>query len=434
LGVSSYHVRRLCEVGEITAELTVGQQWRIPASEIARLRREGVPDIPVDSHDSEDSHHTLEERNDSPDALLAPASAELIESVEEVKIVENRLRRRRVEKESEELEDWFRNRGRQQAEHAAAEQQQADAAQAEQRRRKWFDSWIQYALQSRPYDAPKETELEIHREVQAVLATLDPDQPRYTTERLVDAAVEKVLRPWKRQEEIRSAIESAVKRLPWDINYGQEWVSLKKGAWEAASAAVGKMRPDATSRDMQEMAWSAVQPMAREYAHWKASRDMAASIFLSDATYVETQQAQEAVREALARLPSSTSQKELERIKQATLEQFQSAIQKRKADAQQREEQDRQEKARARQLAVVESRVEHRLACHLGDYLRKLESDDEIEYDSFSDRWKLEKDLKGRIRPMLVAEVRKRPDISDQEIEGLIEDLVDDHIEEFLEH
>ena len=55
LGVSSYHVRRLCEVGEITAELTTGQQWRIPGSEIARLRREGVPDIPVDSDDGEDS-------------------------------------------------------------------------------------------------------------------------------------------------------------------------------------------------------------------------------------------------------------------------------------------------------------------------------------------------------------------------------------------
>lgn len=433
LGVSSYHVRRLCEVGEITAELTAGQQWRIPASEIARLRREGVPDIPVESDDGEDSRHTLEERDDPSDGLLASPSAELIEAAEQVKIVENRLSRRRVEKEREELEDWFRDRDQQQAERAASEKQKAEAARAEQRRRIWFDSWIQYALRMRPYDAPKETELEIHSVVQEALATLNPDQPQSTTERLVDAAVDKALRPWTRQKEIRRAIESAMNRLPWDINYGQDWVSVKQQAWEAAAAAVGKMRTDATSHEMQEMAWSAVQPMAREHARWKAARDMAASIFLSDGTYEEMEQAREAVREALARLPIGTSQREMERIKDATLEPFQGVIRKRKADAQQREEQDRRDREKAWQLAVVEARVDRRLTCHLGHYLRKLENDNEIECESASDRWELEKDLKGRIRPMLVAEVRNRPDMSDQEINGRVEDLVDNHIGEFLE-
>jgi excisionase family DNA binding protein len=42
LGVSSYHVRRLCEAGEIAAELSDGQQWKIPAAEIARQERRGA--------------------------------------------------------------------------------------------------------------------------------------------------------------------------------------------------------------------------------------------------------------------------------------------------------------------------------------------------------------------------------------------------------
>jgi excisionase family DNA binding protein len=125
LGVSSYHLRRLCEVGEINAELTAGQQWRIPASEIVRLRREGIPDIPVESDDGEDATYTSSEGEpeDPPDGLLAAPSAELIEAAEEVKIVENRLRKRRVERESEEVEDWFRDRDRQQAAREAAERQ-----------------------------------------------------------------------------------------------------------------------------------------------------------------------------------------------------------------------------------------------------------------------------------------------------------------------
>src|ERR1035437_5852776 len=110
LGVSSYHVRRLCEVGEINADLTAGQQWRIPASEIARLRREGIPDVPVESGDGDDDAiYTSSPETDPgepPEGLLAAPSDELIEAAEDVKIVESRLKKRRVEKEAEEGEGW----------------------------------------------------------------------------------------------------------------------------------------------------------------------------------------------------------------------------------------------------------------------------------------------------------------------------------------
>src|ERR1019366_3647006 len=220
LGVSSYQIRRLCEVGEITAEITAGQQWRIPASAIARLLKEGIPDVPVESEDGEDDSTGTSYREtdpgEPPEGLLAAPSEELIEAAEEVKIVESRLKKRRIEKDAEEVEDWFRDRNRRQGALEAAERQKAEAAQAEQRCRKWLDSWIQYALNLRPHDAPLETALEIHQVVQTALASLHPDQPRYTTQRLVDAAVEKVLRPWKRKKEIRSAIESSISRLPGD--------------------------------------------------------------------------------------------------------------------------------------------------------------------------------------------------------------------------
>ena len=132
LGVSSYHVRRLCEVGEINADLTAGQQWRIPQSEVARLRREGIPDIPVESDDGPDESPSAscreEDPGEPPAGLLAAPSDEVIGAAEEVKIVESRLQKRRLEKQAEELEDWFRDRNRRQAAQETAERQKAEGA------------------------------------------------------------------------------------------------------------------------------------------------------------------------------------------------------------------------------------------------------------------------------------------------------------------
>jgi excisionase family DNA binding protein len=436
LGVSSYHIRRLCEVGAITAEITAGQQWRIPESEIARLRREGVPDVPVESEDGEDDSPSASYRetdpDEPPDGLLAAPSEELIEAAEEVKIVESRLKKRRVEKDAEEVEDWFRDRNRRQAALEAAERQKAEAAQAEQHRRKWLDSWIQYALNSRPYDAPQEAGLEIHQAVQTALASIHPDQPQRTTQGLVDAAVAKALRPWKRKKEIRSAIEAALHRLPWDINYSPEWAPLKQRALEAAAAAIGKLPADATSSEMREVASLAVQPMAKEHAHWQNCGNLARWIMLSGGTVEEEQQACQAVSEALARLTVGTSQKELEKTKEATLEPFRAAIQRRKADAQEREDQARREREKARQRADVERRIDRRMSSHLGEYIRELE-EDEIEFENAADRWEMEKSLTKRIRPMLLSDVLEEPEMSDEDIDELIEDLVEEHFKEFLD-
>ena len=436
LGVSSYHIRRLCEVGAITAEITAGQQWRIPGSEISRLRKEGIPDVPVESEDGEDdSTRTSYDETDPdepPEGLLAAPSEELIEAAEEVKIVESRLKKRRIEKDAEEVEDWFRDRNRRQAALEAAERQKAEAAQAEQHRRKWFDSWIQYALNSRPYDAPQETALEIHQAVQTALASIHPDQPQRTTQGLVDAAVAKALRPWKLKKDIRSAIEAALRRLGWDINHRAEWAPLKRRAFEAAAGAIGKLPADATSSEMEEVASLAVQPMAKQYAHWQNCQSIAGWITLSGGTVEEDHQARQAVIEVLARLPVSTSQKELEKTKEATLEVFRAAIQRRKGVAQQREDLARRESEKARQRAEVERRVDRRLSSHVGEYIRELE-EDEIEFEDATDRWEMEKNLTKRIRPMLLSKVLEEPEMSDQDIDELIDELVEEHVEEFLD-
>ncbi|MGA2186752.1 MAG: helix-turn-helix domain-containing protein [Bryobacteraceae bacterium] len=436
LGVSSYRIRRLCEAGEITAEITDGQQYKIPASEIVRLQREGLPEVPVELDDNPDDFqgtpHSGTDSGDVPDGLLAAPSAELIGAAEEVKIVESRLQKRRIEKEAEEVEDWFRDRDRRQAALQAAERRKAEAAQAEQRRRKWIDSWIQYALNSRPYDAPRETELDLHQAVQTALASAQPDQPRYTTQRLVDAAVERALRPWRRKTEIRKAIESAIRSLPWEINDHSEWALLKNRALEAAAAAINKLQAEATGSEMRAAATLAVEPVAREYAHWQTCHQLAAWVTLGGGTTEEVQEARHAVAESLAQLPVGTPQKQLEKTREATLEPFHAAIQRRKAETQQRDDQARQEREKARQRADAERRVGWRLS-HVGVCLQKLEQEGGIEFDDFSDQWELQNKLRERIRAILVEEVLENGAMSDRAIDKRVEKLIDKHLAEFLE-
>ena len=63
IGISAYHVRRLCEAGFIDAVLAASGHWQIPASEIQRLQREGIPEIPAGIH--EGSKELLPTRTDS---------------------------------------------------------------------------------------------------------------------------------------------------------------------------------------------------------------------------------------------------------------------------------------------------------------------------------------------------------------------------------
>ena len=46
LGTTAAVVRVLCENGLVAAETTPGGQWRVPASEVERLKRDGLPPIP----------------------------------------------------------------------------------------------------------------------------------------------------------------------------------------------------------------------------------------------------------------------------------------------------------------------------------------------------------------------------------------------------
>jgi excisionase family DNA binding protein len=298
LGVSSYHVRRLCEAGEIESEISAGQQWKIPLAEVARLKREGVPPVPVEVEDEHPIEHDEEPEEES------EKSPRVIEAADDVRITASRLEKRRLERESEEVEDWFRERQRKEALEQAAERQKAESAQREQRRQQWTHEWIAYALDSLlPQGTPREAELDVHAGVRQALAGLDINQPSPITKRIVAAAVEKALRPWTRKREIEQAIEAAMLRLAWEVRNGAAFAGLRQQARDAAVSAIRKAGEDAGPKDLAAVAMQAMEPMMREYEHHQLCERALSWIYVSGASGDEQEAARDAARKAVAALP-----------------------------------------------------------------------------------------------------------------------------------
>jgi excisionase family DNA binding protein len=415
LGTTLAAVRVLCENRAIAAETTPGGHWRVPASEVERLKRDGLPPIPrplpiksaPQARNGVADHHGYSE-------LLEKSSDEVASAADQVAITRSAFERRKIEREIEETEDWFRDRQRREADAEAAERQRAEAKQGEQRRLLWLQQWTQYALDSMPYDAQREVEMEVHTTVREALSGLQPSQPEAITRPLVDAAVHRALRPWTRKQEIERSLKAAMNRLPLDVQLRSECAGLKQCAWDAAVAAAGKLREEASYNEMETAAVQATQPMIREYEQQQACERIVGYVYILDATLQEQEVAKEAVRQALAALPVGTSAKQLEMSEEAALAPYKAAVAARKEKA--RLESEKQSKQRAMSLKV-DLQLDH-----IARYLEEEYAFDGgyLEVCREADR------LRPLIREALIEELLENSDMSSEEIREIIEDQIDD--------
>jgi excisionase family DNA binding protein len=410
-------VRILCENGVVAAETTPGGQWRVPAAEVERLKRDGLPPIPRPlptesdplASNGTDGRHGHSE-------LLAQPSDEVVSAADEVAITRSRLEKRKIERDMEENEDWFRARDRQQEVAEAAERQRAEVRQAEQRRLQWMQEWMRYALNSLPYGARREVEGEVHAAVQETLSALQPDQPEVITRRLVDAAVHRALRQWNRKQEIERALQAGMYKLALDVRYRSEYAGLKQRAWEAAVAAVGKVRAEASYNEMETAAVQAVQPMIREYEHQKACERIVQRVYIAGATVAEEDAAKDAVREALAALPIGAAPRQLEKTEETALAQCKAAVAARK----ERSRLESEEQARRK---AAEWKADMQLD-HIARYL-----DEEYEFDGGDEEMRREADrLRPLIREALIEELVDNPGMTSEEIREAIEDFIEDEV------
>jgi hypothetical protein len=333
-----------------------------------------------------------------------------------VAITRSMLEKRKIDRELEENEDWFRDRQGRQAAAAAAERQRTEAKQAEQRRLLWAQQWTQYALNSMPYGARREVEMEVHALVQEALSVLQPSQPEAITRRLVDAAVHRALGPWTRKQEMERALKAGMNRLSWDIQYRPEHAPLKQRAWDAAVAAVRQVREEASYNEIETAAVQAVQPIIREYEHQQACQSIVGRVYIYDATREEEEAAKEAVRKALAALPIDAAAKQLEKAEETALAPYKAAVATRKEKA-------RLDSEKQAQRRAVAWKADLQLD-HIARYL-----DEEYEFDGGDAAMRREADrLRPLIREALIDELVENPAMSADEIRESIEDQIDDGV------
>jgi hypothetical protein len=113
----------LCENRAIAAETTPGGHLRVPASEVERLKRDGLPPIPrpLPTESAPPARNGLAGHGHP--ELLAKPSDEVVSAADLVAITRSMLEKRKIDREIEETEDWFRDRQRQQAAAEAVERQ-----------------------------------------------------------------------------------------------------------------------------------------------------------------------------------------------------------------------------------------------------------------------------------------------------------------------
>ena len=116
LGTTLAAVRTLCENRVIAAETTPGGQLRVPASEVERLKRDGLPPIPrpLPIGAAPPTRNGTAGRNGYPESPAEP-SYEVSSAADEVAITRSTLERRKIDREIEENEDWFREHQRREA-------------------------------------------------------------------------------------------------------------------------------------------------------------------------------------------------------------------------------------------------------------------------------------------------------------------------------
>lgn len=152
VGASQAKVRRWCDEGLIDCSITGGGHFRIPAYAVEQIKKSGEPELPrrPASRRGSPSPHKRRVLDDPPAELYREASDELSESAEDVKIVENRVRRRKADLELAQIEDVFDARNRQKVVEERESRRKIEEVSREEERNRWLREKLDWALNPKP--------------------------------------------------------------------------------------------------------------------------------------------------------------------------------------------------------------------------------------------------------------------------------------------
>ncbi len=353
LGVSASQLRSLCESRAIQAESTPGGHWRIPADELERLKRDGLPPIPRPLPNESTPARNGRGHHAAPELLAEPSDA-AVSAAEDVAITRSRLEKRRIERDLEETEDWFRERDQRQAQEQTERDRDERARLAENARAEWLQQAEDYALRRVHPEVPAEMRLEALEAVRARLTPLAPEPGPKVTKEIVDAALEVALGPWIRLADLLAvAVEVRGSTLPLEIRYSADAAQWQKAATDAATNAMGELvgRDLRASLDaLRAVATQSVQAVIDAFRQEQRCHKLMSDsswLRLSDGTAEQREQARAAAEQALRELPVTASDRELQTARDTAIAPFHAAIaedraaQRNRAEAEARQVQER---------------------------------------------------------------------------------------------
>lgn len=287
------------------------------------------------------------------------------------------------------------------ARQAEAREQAARGAEAHNRRRQWEVTWLDHALKLLPRDVPPSFELDVRDAVAELLQKLDANEPEQLTKRLIQAAINKALQPWHRQKEIEKIIEQAHDQLPVQV---RSWSSTPS-EWEArvihaAADAIAQLGDEAPLAEIRAAAVEAGKKVRAEYEVWKTAEDHRLACEQMAQWTFEGDDAREAVRQALEKLPVGAPRAKMENVRDAALAPFRAA-KKVPADA-------------------------DRYLEHVSNYIEELGNEEtgDWELGDGLERYQIAAKLKPKLRPLLIQKLLK---------DTLDEDLAHEFIEEWVD-
>jgi excisionase family DNA binding protein len=329
LAVSQAQIRALCEAGAVESESTPGGQFRIPASEVERLKRAGLPTVPRPlPQEGAPAPRNGHARRGHPE-LLADPSEEAVTAAEDVLVTQKLLKKRQIELELAEVDDQFHKRKIAEAERRAESERAERLRLEEDGRADWLRRAEDAALGLIHPNVPTEMRLAALDAVRARLQPLTPIPSVPVAAEIILATMELALGSWVRFEDLDALANEVRARLPWEFRDSpQVRNAAVDAAWQAMLALLAR-NIRAGMGDLRTAAAPAVQSVLNAFRHEHRCQKLLDDrwwLRLPDGTAEEQSQAKAAVATALRESPATASDRDLEAVRDAALAPFHAAI------------------------------------------------------------------------------------------------------------
>jgi hypothetical protein len=264
LGLSDSTIKRMCRGGQLAWFRTRGPNGhiRVLAESVEKFRQ------PRDNP-SAASSRLVGGKREGLEALRAEIEERRLKrELSKLDAEDSEMECRRVA--AAQAEEFERERAteevRRQAAHDAAERRARESERQEaEERREWAGGWVAWALNTVPQGASQEIVLDVHQRVEEVLSRLSPECSQGLVQRLVVAAVEDALKPWRREQEVERAVQESRTALPVPLRRFLEPSEWECRAMKAARAAISRLPSDAAFEEMRAEALQAGRQVADDY-------------------------------------------------------------------------------------------------------------------------------------------------------------------------